>query len=106
VHARAERSPSDAQWHNNFDLLTSSLFRCELEATGEATDSLDAEVMIGVFTMEGLLMHPMPEDEQRAICDTLAARWIPKPPPSNTRDPQAAPPPPRHRKRIDHEWSN
>ena len=79
VHARAERSPSVAVWHDNFHLLTSSLFRSELEAAGAAVEGLDAEVMIGVFTIEGLLMHPLPEDQQRAICDTLAARWGPAP---------------------------
>ena len=36
VHARAERSPSVAVWHDNFHLLTSSLFRYELEAAGAA----------------------------------------------------------------------
>lgn len=37
--------------------------------------------MIGVFTIEGLLMHPLGEDQQRAICNVLASRWIPQPPP-------------------------
>ncbi|MGK2854079.1 MAG: TetR/AcrR family transcriptional regulator [Microbacteriaceae bacterium] len=81
VHARAERSPSVTLWHDNFHLLTSSLFRYELEAAGAAPDSLDAEVMIGVFTIEGLLMHPLGEDQQRAICNALASRWFPQPPP-------------------------
>jgi AcrR family transcriptional regulator len=79
VHARAERSPSVAVWHDNFHLLTSSLFRYELEEAGAAADGLDAEVMIGVFTIEGLLMHPLGEEQQRAICDVLAARWISPP---------------------------
>lgn len=77
VHARAERSPSVALWHDNFHLLTSSLFRNELEAAGAAADGLDAEVMIGVFTIEGLLMHPIGEEQQRAVCDVLTARWVP-----------------------------
>lgn len=77
VHARAARSPSVASWHDNFHLLTSGLFRNELEAAGAATDDLDAEVMIGVFTIEGLLMHPLSEEQQRAVCDALTARWVP-----------------------------
>lgn len=80
VHARAERSPAVAHWHDNFHLLTSRLFRFELESAGADTATLDAEVMIGVFTIEGLLMHPMSEDQQRAICDVLAERWISTPP--------------------------
>ncbi len=79
VHARAGRSPSVALWHDNFHLQTSSLFRFELEAAGSAADSLDAEVMIGVFTIEGLLMHPLSEERQRTVCDALTARWIPPP---------------------------
>ncbi|MBB0970041.1 TetR/AcrR family transcriptional regulator [Dietzia aerolata] len=79
VHARAERSPSVALWHDNFHLQTSSLFRFELEAAGAAADNLDAEVTIGVFTIEGLLMHPLSEEQQRTVCDALAARWIPPP---------------------------
>jgi hypothetical protein len=35
--------------------------------------------MIGTFAVEGLLMHPLNEEQQRAICDALAARWIPAP---------------------------
>jgi len=31
--------------------------------------------MIGIFTIEGLLMHDQSEIEQRAICDALASRW-------------------------------
>jgi hypothetical protein len=38
---------------------------------------VDAEVMIGIFTVEGLLMHHLEESEQRAICDALASRWTP-----------------------------
>lgn len=63
------------QWHDNLHLLTSSVFRFELEGSGAATETLDAEVMIGVFAMEGLLTHPLDEDQQRAICDVLAERW-------------------------------
>jgi hypothetical protein len=37
---------------------------------------VDAEVMIGIFTVEGLLMHQQDEDQQRAIIDTLTSRWI------------------------------
>lgn len=77
VHARAELSSSVAEWHNNFHLLTSSLFRYELEQAGASAAGLEAEVTIGVFTIEGLLMHPLSEDQQRAICEVLAARWIP-----------------------------
>ncbi|MCV7173731.1 TetR/AcrR family transcriptional regulator [Mycobacterium manitobense] len=80
VHARAERSSTVAQWHNNFHLLTGSIYRWELQSAGAPEAVLDAEVMIGVFTIEGLLMHPLGEEQERAICDTLAARWFTAPP--------------------------
>jgi len=75
VHSRAEGSPTVAEWHNNFHLLTASLFRFELEQAGASAAAVDAEVMIGVFAIEGMLMHPLGEEEQRAICDTLVTRW-------------------------------
>jgi len=80
VHARAERSPSIAEWHNNFHFFTGSLLRSELENARVApVAQLDAEVMIGTFAVEGLLMHPLSEEQQRAICDALVAHWIPTP---------------------------
>lgn len=75
VHARVAHSPAVAEWHNNFHLLTGSLFRAELEAAGVSAETVDAEVMIAVFTVEGLLMHTHDEGEQRAICEALASRW-------------------------------
>jgi AcrR family transcriptional regulator len=81
VHARAERSPSVATWHDNFHLLTSGILRHELESAGVGADSVDAEVMIGVFTVEGLLMHPLADHQQRTVCEVLAARWNPPSPP-------------------------
>jgi AcrR family transcriptional regulator len=79
VHARAERFPVVAEWHNNFHLFAASLLRSELVNAGTPTAGLDAEVMIGVFSIEGLLMHPLSNEQQRAICEALAARWISTP---------------------------
>ena len=31
--------------------------------------------MIGIFTIEGLLMHNQDAGQQRTICDALASRW-------------------------------
>ena len=81
VHARAERSSAIAEWHNNFHFFTASLVRAELENAGVVPAAqLDAEVMIGTFTVEGLLMHSLDEDQQRVICDTLTERWMPASP--------------------------
>jgi TetR/AcrR family transcriptional regulator, cholesterol catabolism regulator len=75
VHARVEHSPALAEWHHNFHLITGSLFRHELESAGVPTATVDAEVMIGIFTIEGLLMHNQDAGQQRTICDALASRW-------------------------------
>lgn len=75
VHARVHHSPAVAEWHNNFHLLTESLFRAELESAGVSAEIVDAEVTIAVFTVEGLLMHTRDEIRQRAICEALARRW-------------------------------
>jgi len=75
VHARVEYSPALAEWHRNFHLITGSVFRYELESAGVSTPTVDAEVTIGIFTIEGLLMHDHGEAEQRRICDVLASRW-------------------------------
>jgi hypothetical protein len=63
------------EWHHNFHRITGSLFRYELETAGVSAPTVEAEVMIDIFTIEGLLMRPMSQGEQRTICDTLAARW-------------------------------
>jgi TetR/AcrR family transcriptional regulator, cholesterol catabolism regulator len=65
--------------HNNFHFFTSSLLRSELENAGIPTAGLDAEVMIGVFAIEGLLMHPLSNEQERTICEALAARWLSTP---------------------------
>ena len=57
-----------------------SLLQFELQAAGAPAP--DAEVMISVFTVEGLLMHDHDEAQQRAIIDALASRWttnLPRP---------------------------
>jgi AcrR family transcriptional regulator len=75
VHARVEHSAAIAEWHHNFHLITGALARYELETAGVSPATVEAEVMIGIFTIEGLLMHDQNEIEQRAICDALASRW-------------------------------
>lgn len=55
--------------------ITGNLFRYELEQAGVDPAAVEAEVMIGIFTIEGLLMHAQDEDSELAICRTLASRW-------------------------------
>ena len=78
VHARVEHSAAIAEWHQNFHAITGSLLQFELQNAGVTAP--EAEVMIGIFTVEGLLMHHHDEAQQRAIIDALTSRWVAKPP--------------------------
>lgn len=75
VHARVPHSTSVAEWHTDFHLHTGSLFKSELEALSVPSETVDSEVSIAVFTIEGILTHIRDEQEQWAICQTLASRW-------------------------------
>lgn len=75
VHSRAAHSPTVDAWHHGFHVLTEGMLRATLEETGHVPDDVEAEIRIGVFTIEGLLSHELPEDEQQAICRRLAAQW-------------------------------
>ncbi|MEZ0352441.1 TetR/AcrR family transcriptional regulator [Mycobacterium sp. pR1184] len=75
VHARLEHSAAIAEWHQNFHAITGALFQFELQNAGIPAPTVDAEVMIGIFTVEGLLMHEQDASQQRAIIDALASRW-------------------------------
>ena len=73
LHAGLERSPALNAWHTTFHHNTEALLRAALQQHGAAQD-LDAETRIWVFTVEGLLTHQLPDDEQDAICQQLVAR--------------------------------
>jgi AcrR family transcriptional regulator len=72
VHARIGQSAALNEWHDSFHLLAEGLLRSALQQTGAAGSSLDAEVKIGVFTIEGLLTHELDGEQQAAICRRLA----------------------------------
>jgi hypothetical protein len=55
--------------------MAEGLWRSTLEQAGATGVSLDAEVKIGVFAIEGLLTHELDEQQQQAICRGLAKRW-------------------------------
>lgn len=72
VHARIQISPVIAAWHDRFHELSEMLIQSEMHEAGIATDKARALVKIWVFTVEGLLAHPMSAKEKRQICSTLA----------------------------------
>lgn len=75
VHTRAVQAPAIDEWHTNFHRITEGLFRTTLERAGVHRASIDAEIKIGVFTIEGLLTHALDDAQQQAICQRLAQQW-------------------------------
>jgi AcrR family transcriptional regulator len=74
LHARLERSPALNAWHTTFHQNIETLLRALLQHHSSAEQDLDAETRIWVFTIEGLLTHHLPDNEQDAICRQLVAR--------------------------------
>lgn len=74
VHARIGRSPALDAWHDAFHASTEGLLRAALEDRIDP-GTIDAEVRIAVFTVEGLLTHELEVRERHAVCEQLAARW-------------------------------
>ena len=71
VHSRLAQSPAINTWHERFHVLSEELLRLELQKNGIAPQKIEALVKISVFTIEGLLAHPLPEEQKRAICAAL-----------------------------------
>jgi AcrR family transcriptional regulator len=73
VHSRVAISPQVSAWHDRFHTLSEGMMRLELTQKGLPAERMEALVKICVFTIEGLLAHPMTNAEKRRICATLAA---------------------------------
>ena len=76
VHARLLLSAAVNSWHEQFHALSEGMLRLEIQAAGVTSDRIDALLKICVFTVEGLLSHPMPEEQQKNICHALAASYM------------------------------
>lgn len=73
VHSRLATSPTINAWHERFHALSEEMLRVELRQAGVAPERAEALVKISVFTIEGLLTHPLTEDQKRAICAALVS---------------------------------
>ena len=71
VHSRLAQSPAINSWHDRFHAFSEEMLRLELKQAGISPQKIDALVKISVFTIEGLLAHPLPEEQKRAICAAL-----------------------------------
>jgi AcrR family transcriptional regulator len=74
VHARAATSASIATWHDGFHTLMDTMMTDGLRDAGIPDDDLVPLTKVGVFVVEGLLMHPHPEPDRRAIIELLVNR--------------------------------
>lgn len=75
VHARTGRSEAINAWHEAFHATTDGLLRAILQQQQVPEATINAEVKITVFAIEGLLTHTLAREDQRAICRQLATRW-------------------------------
>ena len=75
VHARIRQSTALNAWHEDFHAMAEGLLRFGLQQAGATGASLEADVKIGVFTIEGLLTHDLDQTQQQTICRHLAKQW-------------------------------
>lgn len=73
VHARTATSPAIDTWHNNFHALVDSLLIDGFRRSGIPESDLAPTAAIGVFVVEGLLMHPHVSPDRRAIVEALVS---------------------------------
>lgn len=71
VHSRLESSEAIRTWHDRFHALSEEALRIELKQAAVAPEKIEARVKIGVFTIEGILSHPLSDADKRAICEAL-----------------------------------
>ncbi|NRQ49222.1 TetR/AcrR family transcriptional regulator [Aeromicrobium stalagmiti] len=67
VHALAATSPIVESWHDGFHAVTNEILAEGLRHSGVPEEQVLPMTRLGVFAIEGLLMHPLPEPEQRAV---------------------------------------
>lgn len=71
VHALAPTSKTVGPWHERFHDLTNAMLAEGLRELGVAEERVEPLTRLGVFAIEGLLMHPLPREEQRAVLEQL-----------------------------------
>lgn len=72
VHARTATSELIDAWHTSFHALIDSILTEGFRNAGVRESDLAAMTTIGVFVVEGLLMHPDAANDRRTIVKLLA----------------------------------
>lgn len=71
VHARAEVSESVRVWHDNYHRTIDITLRAQLREHGLPEPAIEHAARIASFVFEGLLAHPSPAKERRALIEWL-----------------------------------
>lgn len=73
VHARVTLSDSLRIWHDDFHRMVEATLRVQLESQGVAACDLDHAARVAMFVIEGLLAHPTPTEDRRALVSWLVS---------------------------------
>ncbi len=74
VHARSERAPVVAAWHEGFHALMDGFVVDHLARQGVAEKVRTATARLTTFAVEGLLAHPTDRAETRAVLELVLDR--------------------------------
>ena len=73
VHTLAATSPVVGTWHDEFHAITNQILADGLRESGVPEQDVVPTTRLGVFAIEGMLMHPLPQAEQREILRLIMA---------------------------------
>ena len=74
VHARSERAPVVAAWHEGFHALMDGFVVDHLARQGVAEQDRTATARLTTFAIEGLLAHPTDPAQTRAVLELVLGR--------------------------------
>jgi len=74
VHARTTASAAIEAWHDDFHALMDGFLVDGFRRAGVPEADLVPATTMAAFVVEGLLMHPHPEEERRAVVELLVRR--------------------------------
>ncbi|WP_408896197.1 TetR/AcrR family transcriptional regulator [Nocardioides sp. R1-1] len=72
VHARTAIAPAVDAWHTDFHRLAEEMLAHGFRRLGVPEESLRASTQVGVFVVEGFLLHPETAPSRREVIDLLA----------------------------------
>ncbi len=77
VHARVPIAEAVRTWHASFHQVLETILRMQLQAHGVAQAELEYASKTAMFVFEGLLAHPSPTKQRRALMRWLISKVVP-----------------------------